>query len=182
VLGYTAIGAVKTGMLATAELTEEVATLVEEHGLAPLVVDPVVMATSGGRLLEEKGVRVLRERLLPRCTLFTPNIPEAEILLGRSIRGRDQMVEAAAQLALFGPAAVLLKGGHLEGDESPDILWHGGHAVWLEGRRRGGNMSGTGCTLSAAIAANLALSADLEAACVQAKAYVAEVIGTGIAV
>jgi hydroxymethylpyrimidine/phosphomethylpyrimidine kinase len=178
------VAAVKTGMLATAATVRVVADAVVRHGLAPLVVDPLLTASRGGRLLEADALAVLRDRLLPHCAVFTPNLPEAEALLGGGpLRTRQAMVGAAAALAAFGPTAVLLKGGHLDGDESPDLLWQDGKEHWLEGvRLRGGATHGTGCTLSAAITAQLALGLSVTDACRGAKAFVVDAIAGGIAI
>ncbi len=167
------IGAVKTGMLGDSRVIERVADVIERLGLGPLVVDPVQAASQGGQLLDPAALPVLVERLLPLSALVTPNLPEAEALLGARIKTRDEMVDAAAALGALGPAAVLLKGGHLEGPESPDLLWTDRSVVWLEGRRVDAVHShGTGCTLSAAVAAALARGEGLGAACRQGKVYV----------
>lgn len=167
------IGAVKTGMLGNASVIEVVAGAIERLGLGPVVVDPVQAASQGGRLLDPAALPVLVERLLPLCAVLTPNLPEAEALLGTRIRSRAEMPGAAAALALLGPGAVLLKGGHLDGPDSPDLLWQAGQTTWLEGERIAASHShGTGCTLSAAVAAELARGADLVSACRAAKELV----------
>jgi hydroxymethylpyrimidine/phosphomethylpyrimidine kinase len=172
-----AIGATKTGMLASAETVATVAGAAAEGRLGPLVVDPVILSSSGHRLLEERAVQTMADRLLPVCHLLTPNLPEAECFLGTRIGSRQDMEVAARRLADLGPAAVLLKGGHLAADDSPDLLWHAGESVWLESPRltRAG-VHGTGCTLSAAIAAGLARGEPLLSACRRAKAFVVEAI------
>lgn len=167
------VRAVKTGMLGDARVIEAVAAALERHRLGPLVVDPVQAASQGGSLLDPAALPVLVKRLLPICTLVTPNLPEAEALLGTPVRERAEMPAAAAALVALGPAAVLLKGGHLAGGESPDLLWVEGRPVWLEGDRiPAAHSHGTGCTLSAAVAAQLARGEDLVDACRSAKAYV----------
>ena len=164
---------VKTGMLGDARVIHAVAGALERHRLGPVVVDPVQAASQGGSLLDPTALPVLVERLLPHAALVTPNLPEAEALLGAAIRDRSDMPDAAAQLARLGPAAVLLKGGHLAAPDSPDLLWTQGEALWLEGDRiPAAHSHGTGCTLSAAIAAELARGESLAAACRSAKAYV----------
>jgi hydroxymethylpyrimidine/phosphomethylpyrimidine kinase len=171
------VAATKTGMLATAEIVEEVASAVSEGRLGPLVLDPVMISTSGHRLLEEAAVETMARRLLPLCRLLTPNIPEAEHFLGARIASRQEMNDAARRLADLGPLAVLLKGGHLGGTESPDFLWQDGEGMWLEGERvTHGTFHGSGCILSAAITAGLAQSEDLVSACRQGKDFVAEAI------
>lgn len=171
------VGAVKTGMLGHAAVIEAVAAALERHRLGPLVVDPVQAASQGGRLLDPNAVPVLVELLLPLCTLLTPNLPEAEALIGSCIRDRSEMPAAAAELARLGPGAVLLKGGHLAGPDSPDLLWRDGAALWLEGERiAAAHTHGTGCTLSAAITAGLARGLDLVEACQAAKSYVRDAL------
>ena len=173
--------ATKTGMLGSGAVIEAVAAAAIDHHLARLVVDPVLVTSHGELLLELEAVSVLREVLLPLATLLTPNLPEAEALLSRPIPGLEAMPEAAAELAALGPAAVLLKGGHLDGDRSPDVLWHDGKAEWLDGPRvPGRHTHGTGCTLSAAICALLATGAALPQACRQAKDFVAGAIASGV--
>lgn len=168
-----AVRAVKTGMLGDARVIEAVAVALERHRLGPLVVDPVQAASQGGSLLDPSAIPVLVKRLLPMCVLVTPNLPEAEALLGTSISDRAEMPAAAAALASLGPRAVLLKGGHLAGEESPDLLWHDGGATWLEGERLpAAHSHGTGCTLSAAVTAQLARGESLPEACRSAKQYV----------
>ena len=172
-----AVRAVKTGMLGDAAVIAAVADAVQRHQIGPLVVDPVQAASQGGRLLDPAALPVLVERLFPLAALITPNLPEAEALLEMRIEGRDQMPEAAAALGELGPAAVLLKGGHLPTGESPDLLWTSGTFTWIEGERiPAAHSHGSGCTLSAAIAAGMARGEDLEAACRDGKRYVAEAL------
>jgi len=174
VAGAGVVGAVKTGMLGDASVVEAVGAALERTGLRPLVVDPVQTASRGGQLLAPAARPVLVERLLPMCRLLTPNLPEAEALLGVTIAAREDMPGAAEALAGLGPQAVLLKGGHLSGPDSPDLLWQAGGITWLDGPRLPVRHShGTGCTLSAAVAAGLARGDGLVDACRQAKAYVA---------
>lgn len=174
------VDAAKTGMLATAELVVAVAEVLEAVGRPPLVVDPVFVSKHGDTLLADDAVGALRERLVPLATVVTPNIPEAEALTGIAIRGRDGMIAAAE--ALSGAATVMVKGGHLEGDESPDLVWSGGTATWLEADRLPGRHThGTGCTLSAAITAELAKGMDPADACVAGKRFVERAIAAGVA-
>jgi hydroxymethylpyrimidine/phosphomethylpyrimidine kinase len=171
------VAGVKTGMLATSEIVEAVADRIRIHELQPLVVDPVLNATAGGALLEAEAMVTLREQLLPLCTVFTPNLPEAEAFLGKPVRNKEQMLEAAAELADLGPGAVLLKGGHLEGDTCADLLWIDGIPRWFEAPRLTGTpLHGTGCTLSAAVTAGLASGWPLEEACARAKSFVGQAI------
>jgi hydroxymethylpyrimidine/phosphomethylpyrimidine kinase len=175
------VRATKTGMLGSPEIVEVVAAAVTDHRLAPLVVDPVLVTSHGDLLLEPDAIGVLRDALVPLATVLTPNLPEAEALLGQAVRGVDDMEAAAAGLGALGAEAVLLKGGHLAGDRAPDLLWHEGHVEWLDAPRLATpNTHGTGCTLSAAICALLARGEDLPEACRRAKAFVRAAIAGGL--
>jgi hydroxymethylpyrimidine/phosphomethylpyrimidine kinase len=172
------VDAVKIGMLGTAEIVRAVAAALERHRPHWVVLDPVMVSKSGARLLREDAVAALRERLLPLADVITPNLPEAGDLLGEEVlERREAMPALAARLAALGPRVVLLKGGHLPGDASPDYLAtaEGGH--WLEGARIATRHThGTGCTLSSAIAARLALGHGLLRAVRGAKAWLTEAI------
>ncbi len=148
------IHAVKLGMLANAEVIELVASALERHRPTHVVLDPVMVATSGARLLEDSALRAMRERLLPLATLLTPNIPEAELLLGRTISSADDAENAAAALLDLGAGAVLLKGGHLhEGPRVIDRYFDGvSHEEFIHARLPV-DAHGTGCTLASAISA-----------------------------
>lgn len=149
--------AVKTGMLATGELVEAVASAIREHRLRDYVLDPVMVATSGDRLLAPDAERLIAEELVPLSRVVTPNLDEASILVGFDVTDPESMRRASAALVEMGAGAALLKGGHLAGDEVVDILFETGE--WHEWRRRRVRTTsthGTGCTLSAAIAAGLA--------------------------
>ena len=149
--------AVKTGMLGDSQTICTVADSLAAVALPYLVIDPVMVAKSGDKLLADAAIATLRERLIPLATLITPNLPEAGELLGRPVTTRDDMPQAAADLLALGCHAVLLKGGHLAGDASDDLLLTTGGATWLSAARHPGkNTHGTGCTLSAAITAGLA--------------------------
>jgi hydroxymethylpyrimidine/phosphomethylpyrimidine kinase len=174
------VAAAKTGMLGSAAVIEAVAAAVAQHRLAPLVVDPVLVTSHGELLLERDAVGVLRDVLLPQATVLTPNLPEAEALVSHPIRGAEAMADAAEELAALGPGAVLLKGGHLGGDRSPDLLWYRGCPEWLDGPRLPGRHThGTGCTLSAALCALLALGEAIPGGCQRAKEFVAGAIACG---
>ncbi len=175
------IDAGKTGMLASAELVAAVAEVWREVG-KPLVVDPVFVSKHGDTLLADDAVASLRDALLPLATVVTPNIPEAAALTGMEIDGREAMEEAARRLGTTGVGAVVLKGGHLGGDTSPDLVWADGAATWLEAPRiEGRHTHGTGCCLSAAITAELARGMDPADACVAAKRFVEHAIAAGVA-
>jgi hydroxymethylpyrimidine kinase/phosphomethylpyrimidine kinase len=149
--------AFKTGMLATADLVALVADAIDQHELPNFVLDPVMISTSGHRLLEGEAERTVREALLPQATVVTPNLGEAAILAGHPVEDLDGMRRAARILVDAGASAALVKGGHLSGDELVDVLWDGSRwEEWRRPRLHSRNTHGTGCTLSAAIAAGLA--------------------------
>ena len=168
------IPAVKLGMLASARVIHVVADALEHHRPAHVVVDPVMIATSGARLLEADALDAVRTRLLPLATLVTPNLPEAELLLGHAIPDLDAMHAAAAELRAAGVAGVLLKGGHLEdgGTQVPDLLADRAGTEVILHPRLDLESHGTGCTLASAVAANLALGKPLRQACIDASDYV----------
>lgn len=167
------VDAVKTGMLANAAVVEAVSAAVRSLELPQLVVDPVMIARGGDRLLEEDAVNAIRTELLPQAHVVTPNIPEAEVLAGIRIQSLDDMREAGRRILHLGPRVVLVKGGHLAGPESIDVACMSGRTVELRGPRiQTQHTHGTGCTLASAIAANLARGiADLDAIAA-ARAYV----------
>jgi hydroxymethylpyrimidine/phosphomethylpyrimidine kinase len=166
--------AAKTGMLSSPEIIQLVAGAAEEHGLRDLVVDPVMVAKGGHRLLRDDAVDALRERLVPLAAVITPNLPEAEVLLEREIRSREDMARAARELRALGCRAVVLKGGHAEEpDRADDALFDGRELVWLSGERvPTRNTHGSGCAFSAAIAAELAKGLDLHRAAEEAKRFI----------
>ena len=169
--------AVKTGMLGDTHTICTVAESLAAVALPYLVIDPVMVAKSGDKLLADAAIATLRERLIPLATLITPNLPEAGELLGRPVTTRDDMPQAAADLLALGCHAVLLKGGHLVGDASDDLLLTTGGATWLSAARHPGkNTHGTGCTLSAAITAGLARGLALVDAVHAAKDYIGAAI------
>ena len=164
------IAAIKTGMLATGDIVRTVAETIA--GL-PLVVDPVMAASSGRTLLEPEAVSILKTQLLPRATIVTPNAAEAEMLSGMRIGSLFDAREAAKRIVELGPSAVLIKGGHLAGSDATDLLLHAGtFAEFSSPRARFGNLHGTGCTLASAIAARLALGDEVPAAVQRAKRYI----------
>ena len=164
--------AVKIGMVSSAALIAVIADKLRQYGAKHIVVDPVMVATSGAKLLQDDAVSALTEKLLPLAEVLTPNIPEAEILSGMTITDAAGM-EAAARIIhdRYG-CAVLCKGGHQIND-ADDLLWRDGSGKWFRGKRIDNpNTHGTGCTLSSAIAANLAKGCDLDTAVERAKAYI----------
>jgi hydroxymethylpyrimidine/phosphomethylpyrimidine kinase len=177
------VDAAKTGMLGSAEVVEIVVQTVVQLGVAPLVVDPVMVATTGGRLLDPDGVAAVRDLLLPHAAVVTPNLAEAAALTGSpEIVDRDGMERAGRALVALGARLVLVKGGHLGGDGSPDCLvTEGEPAVWLEGGRlAAAGAHGSGCVLSAAICAELARGMEPGDACVAAKRFTARAIEAGV--
>jgi len=172
------IDAVKIGMLSQPDTIDAVAKGLEAHTPRHVVLDPVMVAKSGDRLLVPDAVDSLKTRLLPLATVITPNLPEAAVLLGREDGiGADDMEDMARSLQALGARSVLLKGGHLEGTESPDYLFDGeGMEVFTAERVDTANTHGTGCTLSSAIAALLARGLSLREAVRDAKAYVGAAI------
>ncbi|MBK8095342.1 MAG: bifunctional hydroxymethylpyrimidine kinase/phosphomethylpyrimidine kinase [Verrucomicrobiaceae bacterium] len=179
------IRAAKTGMLGGAEQVQAVAAIWRDVALPrgiPLVVDPVMVATSGGKLLEDDAVRTLSECLLPLAALITPNMDEAEVLWGRAVTTRAEMAACAADLAAKYQTAVLVKGGHLHSDAAADVLVCADGLSWHETARTPGvHTHGTGCTYSAAIAAGLGCGLALVDAVAAAKKYVSRAIAAHFA-
>ncbi len=170
--------AVKSGMLATRPLVDGVAQALERHGL-PYVLDPVMVATSGDPLLDEDAVDAVRRRLLPLATVVTPNTDEARILTGLELRNEHDLRDAARALVDAGASAALVKGGHLEGAETVDVLWDGtSEWIWRHPRLDTRHTHGTGCTLSAAICAGLARGHHLHRAVGDGVEFVARALRT----
>ena len=163
--------AVKIGMVSSGELIRVIAERLSYYKAENIVVDPVMISTSGSRLLDEDAVGALKELLLPMAAVATPNIPEAEVLSGICIRSSEDMVRAAEIISREYGCAVLCKGGHRLNDAN-DLLYRDGGFCWFMGRRIDNpNTHGTGCTLSSAIAGNLALGYDMISAVERAKAF-----------
>ncbi|MDP4300390.1 bifunctional hydroxymethylpyrimidine kinase/phosphomethylpyrimidine kinase [Leptothrix discophora] len=180
------VDAVKIGMLHDPAVVQVVADAIRRHGLGRVVLDPVMVATSGDRLIAEATVAVLVRELFPLVSVITPNLDEAELLLGRRIDGLDALEDAARALLALGAPAVLLKGGHLPGDVVEDLLLTGPAdrtPLRLRSPRIASrNVHGTGCTLSSAIACHLALGLDLPQAVQSARAYILDAIAEGASV
>jgi hydroxymethylpyrimidine/phosphomethylpyrimidine kinase len=168
------VAAIKTGLLCSAEIVSDVAKALQDSGRRiPLVIDPVMIATSGDRLLEPEAIDVYKNKLFPLATLITPNLDEAGLLVGTGIKGRQQMEKAAKTLAKQFGCAILLKGGHLEGKNAIDLLFHNDQLTEFSAPFvRGVATHGTGCTYSAAITAGLASGLSLERAIGRAKRFV----------
>ncbi len=172
------VDAVKIGMIGNAEIAEAVAQALGTHRGIPVVLDPVMIAKGGAALLDPEAVTALKEKLLPLATLVTPNLPEAAALTGTGeAQDRQAMAAQARALNALGPAFALVKGGHLGGKTSPDVLTGAGGETWFEAERTPTkNTHGTGCSLSSAIAAELAKGADPTQAVARAKAWLAEAV------
>ena len=166
------IRSTKIGMLATVDVIETVATALQHHGAENVVLDPVMVASTGAALLDPAALAALRQRLIPRATVLTPNLPEAEMLLGHAIPDLPAMRAAVVALHALGAASVLLKGGHRVADDVIDLFFDGGEIVEIAHPRLAVEGHGTGCTLSSAIAAQLAAGLDPQAACRAACDYV----------
>jgi hydroxymethylpyrimidine/phosphomethylpyrimidine kinase len=171
------VDAAKTGMLAEAAIVEAVAEAVAASGITRLVVDPVFVSKHGDPLLAPRAVGALRDRLLPLAALVTPNLPEAEGLVGFEVVAPDDMRRAADAILRLGPAAVLVKGGHLRGESADDLFVDADGEAWLRAERIPTHHThGTGCTLSAAAAAHLAMGRTVREAAELAKGFVTEAI------
>jgi hydroxymethylpyrimidine/phosphomethylpyrimidine kinase len=175
------VDALKIGMLHSPELVRVVAWAIDEYRIERVVLDPVMVATSGDRLIAQETIGVLVSELFHRATLVTPNLDEASLLLGGAISTIAALDDAAARLLALGAHAVLLKGGHLPGDEVVDVLAMRGQELQRlqSSRIASGNVHGTGCTLSSAIAAGLALGLSLPQAVAEARRYVLQAIAAG---
>ena len=164
--------AVKIGMVSSAQLISVIAEKLEQYQARHIVVDPVMVATSGSKLLQDEALEALKTKLLPLAEVVTPNIPEAGILSGMKIESPEDMEIAARQISDKYSCAVLCKGGH-DLNDANDLLWKDGKGHWFHGRRIDNpNTHGTGCTLSSAIASNLATGHELEDAVKRAKDYI----------
>ena len=164
--------AVKTGMVSSGELIKTISATLKKYNAKNIVVDPVMVATSGAKLISDKAIEILKAELLPLATVITPNIPEAEVLSGMTIKNEEDMIKAAKAIYEKFNCNVLLKGGHQINDAN-DLLYRDGRYVWFKGKRIDNpNTHGTGCTLSSAIASNLAKGENLDDAVKHAKEYI----------
>ena len=182
VLSDIGADAIKIGMLHSAEVVNIVAEKIEQYGIRNVVLDPVMVSTSGHRLMEEKAVEVIKERLIPLARVLTPNVPEAEILIGRNIVGECNFEEVAKELAHRYHASVLLKAGHLSGDVLTDYFYNieDDTLTLLPSKRvETRNTHGTGCTLSSAFASAIAKNEQLTRAAQLAKKYIEQAIIAG---
>jgi hydroxymethylpyrimidine/phosphomethylpyrimidine kinase len=173
------VQAAKTGMLSSAAIIATVAGAVRDYGLSLLVVDPVMVAKGGARLLRDEAVDALREHLVPLAAVITPNLPEAQVLLGRSVTSLEERRQAARDLVAMGARAAVVKGGHA--DDAIDVFFDGTRMVELRGDRiETANTHGSGCVFSAAIAAWLARGADPLRAAREAKTFISHAIANSL--
>lgn len=182
VLSDIGADAIKIGMLHSSEVVHLVADMIGKYGIRNVVLDPVMVSTSGHRLIEDDAVEVIKTRLIPLARVITPNIPEAEILAGCRISGEHDFDEIARKLSAFGNVSVMLKAGHLEEDYLVDYFYNAedGTMTKLPSRRvHTANTHGTGCTLSSAFAAALAKGEDLTSAARSSKKYIEQAIISG---
>ncbi|MCI7275832.1 MAG: bifunctional hydroxymethylpyrimidine kinase/phosphomethylpyrimidine kinase [Cuneatibacter sp.] len=169
--------AVKIGMVSSSDLIETIAAKLTQYEARNIVVDPVMVATSGAKLISDDAIATLREKLFPLAAVLTPNIPEAEVLSGMEIHSAEDMITAAKKISETWNCAVLCKGGHNLNDAN-DLLYRNGSYAWFNGRRIDNpNTHGTGCTLSSAIASNLAKGFDLDTSVRRAKDYISGALG-----
>lgn len=172
--------AIKIGMVSSPEIVEAIAASLEKYQAKNIVLDPVMVATSGAKLLKEEAMDSLINRLIPLADVITPNIPEGEILAGMEITNEDEMIKAAEKIGKKYDCAVLLKGGHRVNDAN-DLLYRDGEFKWFRSERIDNpNTHGTGCTLSSAIAANLAKGDDIDQAIERAKDYLTGALRAGL--
>lgn len=169
--------AVKIGMVSSSTLIQTIAEKLKQYGAKNIVVDPVMVATSGSKLISDEAVDTLKKYLLPMAAVLTPNIPEAEVLSGISVKSEEDMIAAAKLISETYHCAVLCKGGHQLNDAN-DLLYRDGSYKWFYGKRIDNpNTHGTGCTLSSAIASNLAKGFDLDTSVERAKTYISGALG-----
>jgi hydroxymethylpyrimidine/phosphomethylpyrimidine kinase len=184
VLGDIGADAIKIGMLYSAELIETVAQALKKHGARKIVLDPVMVAQSGDKLLQEDAIEAIKTHLMPLADVVTPNLPEASVLCGRQLKKWSHIEDAAKTLAQHGSRSILIKGGHAEENKSIDLLFlaDGNRFVRLEADRiETDNNHGTGCTLSSAIASYMAKGRNIEEAVQKAKAFMNQAIAAGAA-
>lgn len=172
--------AIKIGMISNVEILNSIVKKLVEYRAQNIVVDPVMVSTSGSMLLAESAIGILKQKLISMASLVTPNIPEAEVLSGIEIKNLEDMMIAAEKISKLRVAAVLIKGGHSIEDAN-DLLYYDGEFNWFKSKRvQNTNTHGTGCTLSSAIASNLALGYNLYESIAQAKAYINKTLEAGL--
>lgn len=172
--------AVKLGMISKPEIMDVICEKLRVYHAKNVVVDPVMVATSGSNLMENETIQFLKEKLIPLADIMTPNLSEAEVLSGISIHNKEEMIEAARQIQTYYKGAILIKGGHLT-EEASDLLYENGNITWFDGiRYENPNTHGTGCTLSSAIATYLAKGNSMHDSVRAAKQYVASAIAADL--
>lgn len=168
--------AIKIGMVSEQELIETIVKQLKFYKGKNIVLDPVMVSTSGSRLIADNALQILKEELIPLASIITPNIPEAEVLCGKSIHSTEDMIEAAERIAEYYPGYILIKGGHFQ-NRADDLLYRNHSWDWLPCEKIDNpNTHGTGCTLSSAIASNLALGHDMKTSVALAKEYISGAI------
>lgn len=164
--------AIKIGMVSSPVLIETIVTKLKQYSVKNIVVDPVMVSTSGSRLLANNALKLLKESLIPHATIITPNIPEAQVLADILIDSKSTMIKAAEKIGSFYNGYILLKGGHFK-NRADDLLYYQGNIIWLESEKINNfNTHGTGCTLSSAIASNLAIGYSMDESVIRAKEYI----------
>ena len=164
--------AIKIGMVSSPVLIETIVTKLKQYSVKNIVVDPVMVSTSGSRLLADNALKLLKESLIPHATIITPNIPEAQVLADILIDSKSTMIKAAEKIGSFYNGYILLKGGHFK-NRADDLLYYQGNINWLESEKINNfNTHGTGCTLSSAIASNLAIGYSMNESVIRAKEYI----------
>lgn len=164
--------AIKIGMVSSPVLIETIVTKLKQYSVKNIVVDPVMVSTSGSRLLADNALKLLKESLIPHATIITPNIPEAQVLADILIDSKSTMIKAAEKIGSFYNGYILLKGGHFK-NRADDLLYYQGNIIWLESEKINNfNTHGTGCTLSSAIASNLAIGYSMNESVIRAKEYI----------
>lgn len=172
--------AVKIGMVSSIELIKTIVKKLKTLSSLPIVVDPVMVSTSGNKLLADNAICLLKKELIPLATIITPNIPEAEVLTTLTINSKDNMIQAAKSISEWYQGYILIKGGHFE-ERADDLLYYQGNILWFENEKiNNPNTHGTGCTLSSAIAANLALGSSVEVSVRKAKEYITGALKSGL--
>lgn len=172
--------AIKIGMVSETEIIHKIVEQLKKYQAKNIVVDPVMVSTSGSRLLNDQALTALKEELIPLADIITPNIPEAEVLTGYTIHNQEDMIKAAQYIREWYAGDILIKGGHFQ-DCADDLLYHGKEIIWLKCEHIDNpNTHGTGCTLSSAIASNLALSYDMVSSVQKAKAYISGALKDGL--
>ncbi|MFQ8704983.1 MAG: bifunctional hydroxymethylpyrimidine kinase/phosphomethylpyrimidine kinase [Thomasclavelia sp.] len=164
--------AIKIGMVSSPSLIKTIVTKLKQYTVKNIVVDPVMVSTSGSQLLADSALKLLKESLIPLASIITPNIPEAQVLADMIIDSKKKMLEAAKKISTFYNGYILIKGGHFE-NKADDLLYYQGNITWLESEKiNNPNTHGTGCTLSSAIAANLAIGYSMIDSVARAKEYI----------